>query len=260
MKFAYGSDLHLEFQLPDGYKHVSEAEMDSLWMPEASQEHSETVLALAGDIWAGFDWSIRWNQQPSWIERVASRFRHVFILPGNHDYWGCYLEEPDFFCEKVTYLQNVSHVIDGIEFVGATLWTDYNKGSPLVEYEIHQWMNDFRFINTEEFGALTPRDLKALNNESTRFLLQRFADRKAEKQVCITHHAPFVESNDGYRKDELIYAYCNTRFYAAPVLPDLWVHGHIHKQIDYEMDTCRVVANPRGYKDRHSFQLKYLEL
>lgn len=29
----------------------------------------------------------------------------------------------------------------------------------------------------------------------------------------------------------------------------LWIHGHIHHQQDYWLDTTRVICNPRGYPD-----------
>ena len=28
---------------------------------------------------------------------------------------------------------------------------------------------------------------------------------------------------------------------------DLWLHGHVHDSLDYQVDRCRVVANPTGY-------------
>jgi len=34
-------------------------------------------------------------------------------------------------------------------------------------------------------------------------------------------------------------------------VPTLWLHGHVHKCLDYRVGNCRVVCNPRGYK--HSF-------
>ncbi len=30
-------------------------------------------------------------------------------------------------------------------------------------------------------------------------------------------------------------------------LAHLWMHGHVHDSFDYEVEGCRVVANPRGY-------------
>lgn len=28
---------------------------------------------------------------------------------------------------------------------------------------------------------------------------------------------------------------------------ELWLHGHMHDSFDYQIGTCRVVANPAGY-------------
>lgn len=28
---------------------------------------------------------------------------------------------------------------------------------------------------------------------------------------------------------------------------DLWLHGHVHDSVDYNVGRCRVVANPAGY-------------
>ena len=31
---------------------------------------------------------------------------------------------------------------------------------------------------------------------------------------------------------------------------DLWVHGHLHHSVDYQIGACRVVSNPCGYLTR----------
>ncbi|MDD4342056.1 MAG: hypothetical protein PHO14_07460 [Kiritimatiellae bacterium] len=30
-------------------------------------------------------------------------------------------------------------------------------------------------------------------------------------------------------------------------LIDLWIHGHTHHCVDYQIGTCRIVSNQRGY-------------
>ena len=44
----------------------------------------------------------------------------------------------------------------------------------------------------------------------------------------------------------------------------LWTHGHTHDPFDYEVGTCRVVCNPRGYygyeTSANDFKLKYIEV
>ena len=33
---------------------------------------------------------------------------------------------------------------------------------------------------------------------------------------------------------------------------DLWIHGHSHQAVDYEIANTRVLSNPRGYPDEHT--------
>jgi len=44
----------------------------------------------------------------------------------------------------------------------------------------------------------------------------------------------------------------------------LWVHGHIHDAVDYELENCRIVSNPRGYfameTYAYNFRVKTLEI
>jgi hypothetical protein len=44
----------------------------------------------------------------------------------------------------------------------------------------------------------------------------------------------------------------------------LWTHGHTHHEFDYMIGDCRVVCNPRGYKNYEdradNFELKFVEV
>lgn len=33
---------------------------------------------------------------------------------------------------------------------------------------------------------------------------------------------------------------------------ELWIHGHIHESVDYEVNGTRLVSNPRGYKHKNN--------
>ena len=37
----------------------------------------------------------------------------------------------------------------------------------------------------------------------------------------------------------------------GPHAPDLWIHGHIHRSVDYTVGRTRVLANPRGHDTSH---------
>ena len=61
--------------------------------------------------------------------------------------------------------------------------------------------------------------------------------------VVVTHFAPMFQS--AYKNEPLASFWANE-------IPELmgkaqyWIHGHIHKNRDYEINGTRIVANPRG--------------
>jgi hypothetical protein len=71
--------------------------------------------------------------------------------------------------------------------------------------------------------------------------------------VVVTHHAP----SRGSVATRFASDWCTPAFVSD--LPhdffgraSLWVHGHTHTAFDYQVDGCRVVSNPRGYRLRDS--------
>ena len=119
------SDLHLEF----GALKLSARDAD--------------VLIAAGDIDVG-EAGLKWLQQ----------FHcPVIYVAGNHEYWG---EDLISFTRQLTqsagggnvhYLENSKVVIDGVRFLGCTLWTNFKAADARVMDEMLRVMNDFRFIS-----------------------------------------------------------------------------------------------------------------
>lgn len=68
------------------------------------------------------------------------------------------------------------------------------------------------------------------------------------KRVIVTHFLPTPKSIHVQYQDSPINPHfcCNCeRLMGASVT--LWVHGHTHSSMDYEVAGTHVVANPRGY-------------
>ena len=83
------------------------------------------VIVLAGDIGHGME-------AVEWASHEANRLnKPVIFVPGNHEYDGHDTEilqkEMRNFCREtgVHYLDNDEVIIDGIRFLGSTLWTDF---------------------------------------------------------------------------------------------------------------------------------------
>ena len=107
MKVLVLSDLHLEFA---PFEPVPDLEFD--------------VVVLAGDIHSPAKRAVQW---------AADRFRSkpVVYLLGNHEYYDGRLDTTlaearrDAEGSNVHLLDGDELVIDGVRFLGATLWTDF---------------------------------------------------------------------------------------------------------------------------------------
>jgi predicted phosphohydrolase len=235
MRVQLASDLHLEFLVRD--------------RPSVRLfGHAEgvDVLVLAGDISVG----------PEAIELFADwPARHVVYVAGNHEYYGGHWESTvdDIRAAargtKLHFLENDSLVIDGVRFLGCTLWTDfalagYEKAMAMDVAE--RFVLDYALVHTNA-GLLRAADTIAAHIASRAFLASELETPFAGKTVVVTHHAPHPLSiHPRFAKHPANPAFINdlTQLLASV---DLWLHGHVHDSFDYRVGRCRVVANPAGY-------------
>jgi Icc-related predicted phosphoesterase len=206
---------------------------------------------IAGDICQGIVESVRF------IAAAGLNTKPVLYVAGNHEFY-----ERDRHAElavgrsaaaavpNIHLLERDSAVIGGVEFLGCMLWTDYLYAGAAEQARAMLWaaqrLNDHRLIaNGARLWA--PQDCLDEHQASRAWLAKRLRRRSRHPKVVVTHHAPSRRSvQPKYRGDLLTAAF-------ASDLDDLvgkaalWVHGHIHGPSDYELDGCRVLANPRGY-------------
>ena len=240
MKLHILSDLHLEFD--EGYKIFDPPKVDA------------NILVLAGDIWVG--------QPPiHWLEEVCSRYEQVFYLPGNHEYYLGHTfqllnkeyKELEYHIPNFVFLHNDYYDYNFVTFIGATLWTDYNKNDSMTKMIVKECMNDYRLMRYAKNGQVpkvTSEDLYEEHQFSVKFLEQELK-KPAQKRVVITHHCPSFKSvHPKYHGDK----YMNYGFYSdldhLIEQADCWIHGHSHSPMDYQLGKCRVICNPRGYQRR----------
>ncbi len=227
MKIQIISDIHLEF----GSFDLPEKECD--------------VLVAAGDIGVGVE-GLEWLQ---------SLDIPVIYVAGNHEYWGyeMYDLQDDFMSiskgSNVRYLEKKSTVVDGVRFLGCTLWTDFNGcDDEEIMDDLLNIMNDFRYITVDD-TAITPKSLIEINHASVKWLDRELAKKHDGPTVVVTHHAPTKKSWSADPDDYLKFAYCNQlESMLKENQIDLWIHGHIHHVCDYTKHGTRVICNPRGYK------------
>lgn len=194
------------------------------------------------------------------FEFEVSKYKKVFYVLGNHEHYGGKLWKTKSAIEavmppNVTVLENQSELYEGILFVGATLWTDMNRGDSWTMTAIKDYMNDYRAITYHypQYGAyhkMRPQDTVNMHIESRRYIEKTVSENADIPVVVITHMAPSSLSVHDRFKGE----WSNAAYYSdlSNLILDnpnikVWVHGHMHDPSDYEIGTCRVIANPRGY-------------
>jgi len=229
MKIKYMSDLHLEFH--------------ALPFPEKGE-----VLVLAGDI------TVKAHRE--WIDEVSKLFEVVLYVTGNHEYYRGDLtatlkklraDLPD----NMQILQNSSYSWKGVNFHGATLWTDCHNQNPVSMNVVENGLNDFRLIRTNDYKLrFTAKRMISEHLFSKYFL----AENVKPGDVIVTHHAPTHLSvspefkNDYYMNGGFVN---NLGELILDTKPSLWFHGHVHSNFDYMVGDTRVLCNPHGYHDEN---------
>ncbi len=259
MKIIQWNDLHIDvckFDLTNFSK-------------EDLELFSDCTLVMPGDLTS--NWK---NLALTFLMEVAEMFQHVVYILGNHEYWSCdifsditmrerieKMKEKGMFPTNVHLLDDRCVEIEGVTFVGGTLWTDLNRGDPIDELISARCMNDYDRIFIEEggFAMLTPKIWKHMHGETLGFIQKVLSHTPdTEKVVVVTHHAPCSlsihsdfaghDSNSSYYSDlsDLILTY-SEKFTEGWN----WLHGHVHRDFDYTLGTCRVTCNPRGYQSKY---------
>lgn len=234
MRIQLASDLHLEFDLPRSPARLIEP------APGAD------LLVLAGDIHSGI----------AGIEAFLGWPVPVLYVPGNHEFYGSEWRSTrqDMRAAaagtNVYLLDNDHVVVDGVRFLGCTMWTDFLvRGTPqlTVMGNVGRGLNDYYVIKNE--GArLKPEDTLADHLSSRAWLQAELAKPWPGPTVVVTHHAPHPRSIHpryaGHRLSGGFYSDLTELLRGA----DLWLHGHVHDSCSYQVAGCRVVANPAGYQ------------
>jgi len=225
LKIQFFSDIHLEF----GQFDPSPTDAD--------------VIVAAGDIGVGL-------QGIEWLKQLG---KPTIYVAGNHEYYGGDLVHTRVAIaeltasSRVSFLENETLELDGVRFLGATLWTDYHDGDREVMEQAKLQMNDYQQIRCAS-RPLTPDQLYDINWESRFWLARELGVPYPGKTVVVTHHAPTMRSWPRSNPSDYRATYCNDLddFFARYDI-DVWVHGHVHAVVDHQQERTRVVCNPRGY-------------
>lgn len=228
------SDVHLEYNT-----------LMDLHIPEAD------ILVCAGDIGSPFT-----RNYVFFLEKMVQKYKYVILVPGNHEYYQhsqalnrTYprtISEVEQRLEKlcaelgVIYLQKRSVKIEGILFMGCTLWGDPTSSGG------EEWWN-------ERYDAKHIADFKNMDNylmlhqEHKDWLEKELSKTNKNKTVVVTHHLPSYGLIETKFKGSSKNGYYTSHSDELVEKADLWLAGHTHCFIDKKIKGTRCICNPVGY-------------
>jgi Predicted phosphoesterases, related to the Icc protein len=241
MKIACYSDLHLEF------KHY--------WSLPPGLEAD--VLVLAGDTITFDDFSPLKTFLKSWpipVLFVAGNHEYYTRAPmfGHHEAFKSWLADE---LPQVRFIHNESVNIDGVNFFGGTMWTDFRGADMFHMGYAKNYMNDFQLIcsgNSNMGSPLTPMETTDLHNEFMAALTRWFETDLRGPRIVISHHAPIENPESEHKGSPLQPAFVAND--ALPLIekyqPDFWIYGHTHENFSHTIGKTKVISNQLGYPQR----------
>ena len=220
------------------------------------------AVVLAGDIHNG-ETALRWARDSFPCHRIVQ-------IAGNHEFYdsrydACLARLRATAAELgIDFLENDRCEIDGVEFLGCTLWTDFRlferEGrahhlSPEAAMQANQrLMADYFAIGVDDPvqgpRSFAPADAARLHRQSRRWLADALARPARGARVVVTHHLPSWRSVVPRYADSVSNAAFASDVDDLVARADLWIHGHTHSSQHYAIGGCTVVSNPRGYPSR----------
>jgi Icc-related predicted phosphoesterase len=220
------SDLHTDF-----HRDAGKSAIKSLYAKDVD------ICVCAGDL------SARINILETNICELSNKFPEVVYVTGNHEYYhASNFEEIHFMLRDLesklgnfVWLNNQRIKIDGLYFIGATLWFPRTVAAQINK----RGFNDFNYVPNCDPIAFE------LNENTVRF----FEQEMQPGDIVVTHHAPSYKS-----VSPQFIGSCYNCYFANHLdglmnrkQPAVWMHGHMHSNCDYQFGQTRVCCNPHGY-------------
>lgn len=234
MKLNIISDLHCA-TLPDGSVEWFDFEPERL--------DPADYLIIAGDTGYAQNEHIIHKELR---EKTKGKFKQVLTIKGNHSYWVTQSYEHEEIPEEYHLAMSPNDTIDIVDgdvaIIGTTLWTN-SCGFSEVRY-----MNDYPNIPT-----FTPELKQERFEQESNWLRQKWNEYKSQgkKVVIVTHHNPRSPQQlpELSREHEDVYtSYWVVKGVLDDIKPDIWICGHIHEDLDTEIDGVRFIRHPIGYR------------
>lgn len=257
------SDLHLEFfydLFNNGHQYAFQ-KFKEIIPPLPSDK--KTVLIVAGDLASVKQVS----RIVTFLEFAVPRFKHVIYVLGNHEhYHSDLLETQNIIEEAISHSQKIDKskltiagnipvlvTVGKVNFICATLWTNYYNQSEAAMSVANFALNDHRFIRV---GNLTVKPIQLLNlfdNTINAFNIILSNLSNENKNVFVTHHMPSLQAVDpvymqSYQSRQITSAFASDLdAFIIKHQPEFWFFGHTHSPVNMNIGNTQLICNPLGY-------------
>ncbi|RYY02162.1 MAG: hypothetical protein EOO53_14095 [Gammaproteobacteria bacterium] len=187
MRISLLSDVHAEFY-------------DDNWLPPLPD--NPDVLVLAGDMHVG-------KRLVTFVEKISAALpsTHIIFVAGNHEFYRQYrgrtlesYRRAFFGHKKIHFLENSFVELEGMRFIGATLWTGFplntmNFDEREVFAYVEDNVTDFNVIADErsKFKTFTPAMARELFFESKCAIESMIKTSQVGNTVVVTHFPPIPQ-------------------------------------------------------------------
>lgn len=247
MRLFAVSDLHIDY------------DENKAWVSGLSRsDFVEDALILAGDI------SDSEKLIESCFEQLASRFKCVFYIPGNHELWVSRSDTSDSLdkFQRVLALAQSYGIHTGrrtfgsMDIVPLFSWYDFSFGTPGSDL-MRSWMD---FVNCRwPDGLDSPGDISAyfLRQNETRLT------PSARTIVSFSHFLPRIDLMPPYipPKHRMIYPVLGSELLDRQIRTlgsAIHIYGHSHVNRDIKIKGVRYINNAFAYPSENRIAMKEL--
>jgi len=225
------SDVHLEFR-----KDRQVEDLIAALVPRCP------YLVLAGDIGN--------PSQPCYarfLEAASKRFAHVFLIAGNHEFYGSSINETLGEIRSVVapwpnvhFLHNETYVAEDLPFriFGGTMWSDISARE---EAAVVQLISDY-----DRIRGFTPSLARNEHHVFVDLLEAELGERRPHPAplIVVSHHLPRLSLvHPRYRDSPINSAFASDVRLAEDPRIAAWIYGHTHAP----HHGPRFFCNPIGY-------------
>jgi predicted phosphodiesterase len=251
LSIQFVSDLHLEMP------------QNTLYLKESPIVAKADTLIIAGDLTYLSDSQL----ENSVLDRISNDFERVYVVPGNHEYYGKHFPIENAFPsldlsvrDNMSYLNNLTIIEEGVRILFTTLFSSID---PKQANDIRSYIRDFsgtRF-GEDSMSSLTLRQFDNCHLESITFLEQELHKPFDGKTVVVSHYSPFgkgwIKNYPNFSLDLSSFFHTNLEWLCDQYHIDHWISGHTHIPFaPFQISGTWMHCNMLGYvhlQEHHNF-------